>query len=202
MHGIDLVKILGSTIFRHFPNIWNRHMNTQQLKVSINYNERYANFPTLEIIMPGFKLPELEHFTFKLVEITKDGTNLYLDYSKPDFVKFFVEDRSNQHGYGGEEFKIKLDDGETYSLIGPWSGRPGIFNTEDGSIAIVQVHINNQVFHLKLDWLKYYLPQISWFMVKERDEIDYVPTEYEKRGYVQSKIQSASLSSAKILKEI
>lgn len=88
------------------------------LKARVRWMEGYANDPTLEILVD--KMPELSDLRYQ-----KKGTLYYAELD--GYVNFFHYSGPGQ-GYGGRGFELKMADGSTEVLKGPFSSRSGVMN--------------------------------------------------------------------------
>jgi hypothetical protein len=102
-------------------------MNWRQLveiiKTIINMHEGYANPPSLELIVPEY--PKAEDFIYSYMNV--DYSTLYWAEHN-GYVRFFAHNPHNEHGFGGSKFELKLTDGSTRIIKGPWSSRTEVLN--------------------------------------------------------------------------
>jgi hypothetical protein len=94
------------------------------LVAEINMYEGFANDPTFKLTVD--EMPESEDFVYTKKEL--DGCTLYFAEHESGLVRFFCHAPANEGGYGGHEFNLKMDDGSTETIKGPWSSRCGQMN--------------------------------------------------------------------------
>jgi len=85
------------------------------MKASVNWMEGWANPPKLEIHLDRY--PESGQFVYEETQ----GCYFAVD-QETGVVRYFYYERPGR-GYGGRTFDLKMKDGSTRSLIGPWSSR-------------------------------------------------------------------------------
>lgn len=93
------------------------------LDIKVKWNELIANDPELQILLDWIpKFATIEHDV-------KDGL-YYAEYGA--YVHFTLHDGDpeKQDGYGGARFDLKMKDGTTKTLHGPWSSRAGVVNAK------------------------------------------------------------------------
>lgn len=89
------------------------------LKSDVNWLKAYSSVPIIKCLVD--KIPRRDSFIY-----TKNS-NIY--WSQSDgFVSFYYHNPSDETGFGGTLFKLKMDDGSEKTIKGPWSSRPGIMN--------------------------------------------------------------------------
>lgn len=85
----------------------------------VDYNEDYANTPTLKVLL--LREPDFSDVPFTKKESIyyreKDGVARFMSYSGPS------------RGYGGRKLEVTLDDGTTETHIGGWSSSAGAVNS-------------------------------------------------------------------------
>ena len=86
------------------------------LNAKVDWMMNFHNHPSLMVLVD--KIPEESVYTHK------DG--LYFSNTE-GFCRYFAYEKPGD-GYGGRQFPIKMDDGTTKVLIGPWSSRAGVMN--------------------------------------------------------------------------
>lgn len=90
------------------------------VKGRIYWYEGYANPPNLQVLLS--RIPALSEHRFE-----KRGT---VYYSEVDGVcQFFSWGGSQDRGYGGRAFPIKMRDGSDETLLGPWSSNFSAVNS-------------------------------------------------------------------------
>lgn len=139
---------------------------------SIDYSGlKYSNqWPTLHFSGPFSK----DEFLYE--EFSKDDKyTLWLARNPIDRVNFYVEDSENHMGFGGASILIKLKNGGTRILHGPWAGREGLFNKID-NISIIECVNRSCAEYLHLSWvleqLKKNKQDIRFYLVS----IEYKPS--------------------------
>ena len=90
----------------------------EALDARVDWYLEFANSPKLILLVD--KIPDSDDFVFEqrgnLYFAEKDGGVRFFAYSGPD------------RGFAGRHFPIKMNDGTTKKLIGPWSSRAGCMN--------------------------------------------------------------------------
>ena len=79
--------------------------------VKVDWYEQFDNQPCLEIGVDA--IPQ---------DLVYSRKGPYYYCEKDGMVKFLVDNPGDHHGFGGRHFELKMDDGSTKTLIGPWSG--------------------------------------------------------------------------------
>lgn len=94
------------------------------LDARVSWMTDYDNHPSLEVLIEDPPNEEERVYSNKenIYFSCLEGMASYFAYSGPS------------DGFGGREFDIKMDDGTTKTLIGPWSSRAGAVNTLFGPI--------------------------------------------------------------------
>jgi len=90
------------------------------IEAKVDWMKDYDNDPTLSIVVSS--IPNPESFYYKEFE------NLYFSEYK-GFVQYFSYDKPG-NGFGGATFNIKMVDGSSKQLVGPWSSRSSVMNSE------------------------------------------------------------------------
>jgi hypothetical protein len=89
------------------------------LKAKVDWHLEYDNHPTLTVLVDS--MPNYDTLVFNEINgiyySIQDGYASYLYYVKPG------------EGFAGRTFTLKMVDGTTRTLIGPWSSRAGCVNT-------------------------------------------------------------------------
>lgn len=93
------------------------------LHSEIDRHEGFANPASLLLTVD--KLPANDEFIYKEV-VFKDQTLYYAECD--GVVKFYAHSPSNEHGYAGRIFRLKMEDGSFKDIKGPWSSRAGAMN--------------------------------------------------------------------------
>jgi hypothetical protein len=94
------------------------------IECSVNWYEKYANDPELQIIVD--KLPRQEDLRYKHIDI---GTTELWFAEKEGYVSFYAWNSPKQDkGFYGRHFDITLEDGSMVTLLGPWASRSGVMN--------------------------------------------------------------------------
>ena len=133
---------------------------------SIDTFPGYANLPELSYIdhinhrALQSELDAIESaMVYRVFERLENGRTLYISDNTP-IVRFYCHDAFDENGYGGAEFSLKMEDGTTKIIRGPWSSNAATFNKylTDVSKLIVEVSINGRNFHMRVCDLKPYLP--------------------------------------------
>jgi hypothetical protein len=114
------------------------------LETGVEWYEGYANDPKLKITVD--KWPEDEDFEFKV--LNREGSDLYWAQHSSGAVRFYCHNRSNEHGYAGSVFELKMDDGTTRKIRGPWSSRSGVMNNYFPHSVEVHVHEKSTGYNL------------------------------------------------------
>jgi hypothetical protein len=94
------------------------------IKAEVNWMLGWANHPKLDITVD--KIPNHNDMVYQK-KGSAPGNALY--YSEQDgYVSFMCHNFTNERGYGGRTFNMKLEDGTTDKIKGPWSSRAGAMN--------------------------------------------------------------------------
>ena len=93
------------------------------LKADVNWMEKYANDPRLELTVDAL----VPHDIFRYQSKEVNGSTLYFA-SHNDSVSFYCHNPLNEHGYGGGLFRLTQIDGREVTIKGPWSSRAGVMN--------------------------------------------------------------------------
>lgn len=110
------------------------------------------------------------------------GTPCTLYYALRDgFVRYFVEDPSNPHGYGGSIFNVVLTDGTKRSIKGPWSGGASGVNAA-GFPPVIDVSSNHCARSLLVSALEPFLHLIRFPSFDPTAGTMYGPGWYEQNG--------------------
>lgn len=88
--------------------------------VEIDWMEAWANDPKLKFTATD--VPEFSEYVY-----TQKG-NLYFAQHECGLASFFSHDPGNESGFGGGEFTLQLDTGDTKTIKGPWSSRCSVLN--------------------------------------------------------------------------
>lgn len=89
------------------------------LDAKVDWVKDYDNHPNLVVLVD--KMPDHE-------ELVYNETNNVYYAIKDGYVSFFFYERPGE-GYGGREFPLRMTDGTTKILKGPWSSRAGAVNS-------------------------------------------------------------------------
>ena len=91
------------------------------LNARVNWMRGCENYPYVELLVD--KLPNNEQLRYE------ERAHLYLAESD-GLVSFMYHsgDPVNQEGHGGRRFTLTMKDGNTVTLVGPWSSRSGAAN--------------------------------------------------------------------------
>ena len=84
------------------------------LSARVDWNENYDNPANLVVRVDKLPINELRY--------KRKGRYLFAEYQ--GYVSFFYDDPNDHAGYGGQSFKLIMEDGSEVTLIGPWSGNP------------------------------------------------------------------------------
>lgn len=87
--------------------------------IAIDWMEGWGNDPEIYVLVD--KMPDFDEYLFE-----KRGSLYFAE--KEGLVRFFSYTRPGE-GFGGTEFKLKMKDGSTTVLKGPWSSRSSAMNT-------------------------------------------------------------------------
>lgn len=144
------------------------------MRFHIRYNERNAALPTLCWVVPGLTYSK----QYAQISKVKMKPVLGLDrvyYGECDgIVKFGAFDRVENKMF---------------------SSRPGFFNTEDESIACIEVTTNGLCVAYTLDFIKQKLKEVDsnifFLKISQHGEISYIPVEPHKVNEVKAKIDRA-----------
>lgn len=90
------------------------------LKSKVEWNERYLNWPNLEITVDRFPSPE---------SMLYEEHNHIFYAERFGYVSFFYYTAPGD-GFGGREFPIQMKDNTFLVLKGPWSSRASCVNTQ------------------------------------------------------------------------
>jgi len=99
------------------------------ISAKVDWMEGFANKPNL--ILTVDHIPKRDNMRFR-----QSGNFYYAELE--GYVTFFYYERPGA-GYGGSTFSLKMVDGTTKSLIGPWSSRAGSLNTVFGPCVDVTI---------------------------------------------------------------
>lgn len=84
---------------------------------------QYANPAHTELLVDA--IPDIRDMVFD----TKSAGRYTLYFAEQDgYVAFFAHDPDNQRGYGGASFTLRMRDGSTVTLVGPWSSRSEVMD--------------------------------------------------------------------------
>ena len=97
------------------------------LDARVRWNHGWSNKPQLEVLVDQW--PKSDEFVYeKKMDVDRHGPcALYFGTGPDGSVRFFA-DSGTGDGYGGSTFVVKLTDGRTVSVKGPWSSREGVMN--------------------------------------------------------------------------
>lgn len=90
------------------------------IKGRIRWSETYSNPPGLELLVS--RIPKLEEHRFE-----RRGSCYYSELD--GLCSFFSWDGRPDHGYGGRAFTLRMLDGSTEELVGPWSSSCSAMNS-------------------------------------------------------------------------
>lgn len=103
------------------------------LNIKVDWMKDWHNHPVLQVLVD--KIPKLDEMVYEerngIYYAEKDGYAHYLYYTAPG------------DGFGGSVFDVKMKDGGTRSLKGPWSSRAGCVNAQKFGF-IMDVHITDK----------------------------------------------------------
>lgn len=88
--------------------------------------EAFRGFPWRDLRVTVDRIPELNEFIFEAFP-TGDGSTLYVGTCGV-LVRQFVHNPSNEHGFGGSKLTLRMRNGETVTIKGPWSSRAEVTN--------------------------------------------------------------------------
>lgn len=94
------------------------------INAKVDWRLGWANHPTLNIEVD--KVPLHDTLVYQK-EKTGAGNVLYWAEHE-GYVSFMCHNFTNESGYGGRTFHVKLEDGTTDKVKGPWSSRSGAMN--------------------------------------------------------------------------
>ncbi len=131
----------------------------------VNWNNQWGNDVSLYVLVDKFKSPDYRY--------NKKKGNLYFAYdAKTGLVSYYAYDSKDRRGFSGSVFKLKMLDGATKSLTGPWSSRSEVMN-EAGFISNTEITIqepnscgmssamaNDRIEKV----LKKFLPEIKYYI--------------------------------------
>jgi len=89
----------------------------------VDWREDVGNPPRLVLYVN-----EVPNYTDLTFQGSKDEGFWYGEDSDTGYVEFFAWSGGQQDGFGGRHYEIKLKDGDTQILKGPWSSRAGVAN--------------------------------------------------------------------------
>ena len=93
--------------------------------VGVQYmDNEYGNRPIFVVKMS--RVASTNEFIYARHEVDPNSI-LYLG-TLGDQVNFFCHNRLNERGYGGRVYNLRLLDGSTVDIKGPWSSRSGVMN--------------------------------------------------------------------------
>lgn len=111
--------------------------------MTVNLMERFANRPIFKFHIDG--VPRLDDYRFKkngsMYYAEKDGAVRFFSYSKPG------------DGFGGDHFRLTMEDGSKEVLIGPWSSRAFVAMVA-GAPPCIEVAVNGYAQALTLAWVR------------------------------------------------
>ncbi len=90
----------------------------------VDWNDHYDNAPQLVIAVD--ELPGNEAYSYASKPLT-GGRTLYRA-EHDGFVRFYLHNPNDEHGYGERSFKLRSHHGEEFTIKGPWSSRSGVVN--------------------------------------------------------------------------
>lgn len=106
------------------------------LKMKVNWKEGFANSPTLQILVSDIPIRDE-------MEFTNEGQLYFAE--KDGYVSFFAGNPEKPgRGFGGREFLLKMVDGSTTKLVGPFSSRASEMNAA-GFIECMDVSITDDL---------------------------------------------------------
>lgn len=94
------------------------------LDARINWYEGWSNDPELQVLVD--RIPKLEELVFDVKQVDESHALCFAE--QDGYVAFYCDDAKDHHGYGGWTFEIRLKDGTTRTLRGPWSSSPSVMN--------------------------------------------------------------------------
>lgn len=82
-------------------------------------------------------------FVYRKIDLeTEAGATVYLGVDGP-FARFFVHVHHNETGFGGETFRLRMEDGTESFVKGPWSSAAStmneLFELEDPLVEVLDV---------------------------------------------------------------
>jgi len=94
------------------------------IDVEVEWYKGWANEPILRLFVD--ELPKRDEYVFDEKDMM--GHTLYFAEHECGTVSFMSHASNNERGYGGSVFKLKMKDGTTREVKGPWSSRAGAMN--------------------------------------------------------------------------
>lgn len=94
------------------------------LKAEVEWYEGYGNEPMLRITVD--ELPKREDHIFDEKSIGE--STLYYSQNNDGAVSFLSHSPSNEGGYGGHVFELRMKDDSIRKVKGPWSSRASFMN--------------------------------------------------------------------------
>ena len=122
------------------------------MSASVDWHERYANSPVLElnVLKEDYDRSSEEPFIFRK-KVTSPSSTLYYAEKPCGLVKFYCHNKLDARGYGGSEFTLKVFDDyfsmgsmayHEETIKGPWSSRAGAMNTSIPDVNCLDIHLN------------------------------------------------------------
>lgn len=90
----------------------------------VNWNDDHDNAPMLEIVASDY--PEEGDWSYADFQISPGCVLYRAEYN--DYVRFLHHMASDQVGFGGRTFDLRLHSGQIIQIKGPWSSRAGVVN--------------------------------------------------------------------------
>src|SRR2546423_1221540 len=87
------------------------------LKAKVNWMEGWANDPYFQILVD--KEPKYSELIWKVKQLNENETFYYGE--EDGYAYFLLHDSRNERGFGGSTYTLKMFDGSTRMIKGPWS---------------------------------------------------------------------------------
>lgn len=95
------------------------------ISAEVDMMEKWVNDPELKVTVD--KMPPSDEFVYKK-HVVDHSTTLYFAHHESGVCRYFAHSRGDQSGYGGRSFELKMADGITEIIKGPWSSRSSVMN--------------------------------------------------------------------------
>lgn len=107
------------------------------INAKVDWMKDWHNYPVLQVLVD--KIPKLDEMVYE------ERNGIY--YSENGGYTHYLYYKSPGDGFGGSVFNLKMKEGSTRNLVGPWSSRAGCVNAQKfGFIMDVSITDDPKVF--------------------------------------------------------